>query len=92
MAETPISIPAVFSFILRCIVLDCNHLGLVEVVLTSCFKAWIGFEASALKGLTRGRRLKPAISSPYIVRQLDHKVRADCLSGAGLGVAHPASI
>lgn len=91
IAENPFSIPG-FSFILHCcIVLDYNHLGAEEVAFTSCFKVSVGFEASAPKGLTRGWRLNPAISSPYIVRQLDHKVRADCLSGAGLGVAHPAS-
>lgn len=43
-------------------------------------------------GLDWGERLNPGISFPYIVRQPDHKVRADCLSGAGLGVAHAASI
>lgn len=56
----------------------------------SCFKYSVGFWGLGPKGLTRGWSLNPVISSPYIVRQLDHRVGADCLSGAGLGVAHPA--
>lgn len=93
LAENLVFIPG-FSFILHCcIVLNYNHLclrGSGFFFFTSCFKFSVGFEASAPEGHTRGWRLNPAISSPYIVRQLDHKVRADCLSGAGLGVAHPA--
>lgn len=45
------------------------------------------FEAAALKASRGGETLKPAISSPYIVRRPDRSVGADCPSGAALGVA-----
>lgn len=90
IAETSIvfSAPFLHFALFRTIIITAQR----KWLLTSCFKVSDGFEVSASKGLTRGWRLKPAISSPYIVRRADHKVRADGLSGAGLGVSRLARI